>query len=173
MYLDHIINKYNPKYTENCSCKPNFVTRVQKSITSICFIKKRIDNAIGYAQLYHKFRSGYKLFLIDTNINLCDYVNNKIGSKIIDFVYPSILKHITTPRRLRCPYYGQLNVENLPINGELFNNMFLPVGEYMVNLTATAKIVENKTEKEEFVWNGKFYFIIPAGKTIEDDRMGR
>lgn len=47
--------------------------------------------------------------------------------------------------------------------------MFIPVGEYMVNVTAT----DATTEKEEFIWNAQFYIDIPAGKTIEDDRMGR
>lgn len=44
--------------------------------------------------------------------------------------------------------------------------MFLPVDNYMLNITVFA----NENEK---IWNGKFYFLIPEGKTIEDDRMGR
>lgn len=167
-YFDHVICWYNTSFTSNCTCKLNFITRMDKSFTSYCNITKKMDDVLGYSQLYHRFRSGYKLFLIDTNINLCDYMKNKTTSKIIDLVLPKLLPYWSgdVGQKLDCPFFGRMYIVNMPLNGAIFNNMFIPVGDYMLNLTAT-------TSKGELIWNGRFYFTIPEGKTIEDDRMGR
>lgn len=157
---------YNPKFTKNCSCKLNFINRMQKSYTSKCFFTKPIDRIFAHTQLYHRFRSGYQIFLIDRLINICDYFHNNAGSKIIDIAFPTLTKYITSPLPFKCPYYGHFDVVGLPLTGPLMNNLFLPVGNYMLNLT----VFHNETE---LIWNGKYYFIIPEGKTIEDDRMGR
>lgn len=141
---------------------------MEKSFTSSCNITQKLDNILGYTQLYHKFRSGYKIFLIDVNINLCDYMKKKTESKIIDLVLPTLRKYLkfSPGQVLGCPFIGRFDINRLPINGALFNNMFIPVGDYMVNLTAS-------TSSHEVIWNGKFFFNIPEGKTVEDDRMGR
>lgn len=121
---------------------------------------------MGHTQLYYRFRNGYQIFLIDRIISICDYLNHKAESKIIDIVLPTLKKYVTSPKNWTCPFQGRFDFEKLPINGALLNNMFLPTGSYMVNITA---FVNENVE----LWNGKFYFIIPEGKTIEDDRMGR
>lgn len=99
-------------------------------------------------------------------LSICDFLTNKTQSKIIDIVLPTMKHYFTSPSNWTCPYQGRFDIAKLPLNGALLNNMFLPVGNYMVNLTVFA--YEN-----ELVWSGKFYFIIPEGKTIEVDRMGR
>lgn len=118
-----------------------------------------MDDVIGYTQLYYKFRSGYKLFLVDVNINVCDYITNKTHSKIIELVLPTLRNYLKLDvgQFLECPFIGRLDVINFPLTSGLFNNMFIPVGDYMVNLTAT-------TNEKEMIWNGKFYFNIPEGK---------
>lgn len=115
--------------------------------------------------MYYKFRSGFKLFLVDVNINLCEYLNNKTSSKIIDIVFPTLKLYTKIEQQWKCPFFGQFDINKLPLTGALLNNMFVPVGDYMLNLTAT-------TASKELIWNGKFYFTIPEGTTIEDDRMG-
>lgn len=165
-YLDHVTCAYNLNFTANCSCKLNFITRMQKSFTAPCLITKPLDNIFGHTQLYHRFRSGYQVFLVDRIISVCDYLSNKTKSPIIDIALPSMLPYFTSPTNWTCPFQGRLDVAALPLNGALLNNMFLPVGNYMLNITVFA----NENEK---IWNGKFYFLIPEGKTIEDDRMGR
>lgn len=99
-------------------------------------------------------------------MNLCDYINSKAGSIFLDIVLPKVRNYITTTNGLRCPFTGRFDIKKLPLTGNLFDNRFLPVGDYMANLTLT-------TSAKELLWNGKIYFNIPAGKTIEDDRMGR
>lgn len=132
----------------------------------MCLITKPLDRIFGRTQLFHRFRSGYQIFLVDRQINACDYLKNKAVSKIIDIVLPKFQDYLVSNETLGCPYQGRFDIDMLPLNGALMNNMFLPVGNYYVNLTVY-------TNETEFVWNGKFYFIIPEGKTIEDDRMGR
>lgn len=132
----------------------------------MCFITKPIDRILGHTQLYHRFRSGYQIFLIDRIINVCEYLRHKTISKIIDLVLPKLKDYITSNVTLSCPYYGRFDLEKLPLVGGTFDNMFLPVGNYFLNLTVFGN-------EKDFIWNGKFYFIIPEGKTIEDDRMGR
>lgn len=46
----------------------------------------------------------------------------------------------------------------------IIDYMFLPAGNYMVKFTLSMN--------DEFIWNGKFFFILLEGKTAEDDRMG-
>lgn len=81
-------------------------------------------------------------------------------------VLPTFKKYFSSDQNLTCPYYGRFDIDKLPITGAIFNNMFLPVGNYMANVSVA-------TNEKELVWEGRFYFVIPEGKTIEDDRMGR
>lgn len=46
----------------------------------------------------------------------------------------------------------------------LVDYLFLPAGDFVLNLTLSMK--------NGVIWNGKLYFILPEGKTAEDDRMG-
>lgn len=97
---------------------------------------------------------------------MCDYLKNTTGSKIFDIVLPTMRKYLTIDpdKDLSCPFVGRFDIRNFPINGALLLNMFVPVGDYMVNLTSFTN--------NEYIWNGRFFFNIPEGKTIEDDRMG-
>lgn len=133
----------------------------------MCLISKRIDLAVAHTQLYYRFRSGYQLFLIDRMVDLCGYINNKTTSKIIDMVLPTFKRYFTSNVTLACPYQGRFDLVRLPLTGGLLNNMFIPVGSYYVNITVFAN------KKKDLFWSGQFYFIIPEGTTIEDDRMGR
>lgn len=121
-----------------------------------------------HVQLFYKYRTGYKLFLINVDIDACDYVRNKFVSKAMDLVWPTVKKHITTDpgQDFTCPFIGRVDFTNVPLNGALVNNTFVPVGDYMLNITSV-------TRSNEYIWNGRFYVNIPEGKTIKDDQMGR
>lgn len=85
----------------------------------------------------------------------------------MDIVLPTFQNYVADNVTFNCPYHGRFDIDGLPLNGgALLNNMFVPVGNYYVNLTVFAN-------ERDFVWKGQFYFIIPEGKTIEDDHMGR
>lgn len=165
--MDHITCRHNPEFVDFYSCKLNFINRLTKSISAFAYIKKPLDDVNFNLKLFYKFRTGYKMFLADTTINLCDYLKNITGSKVLDILLPKFLPYLTSPTgTLSCPLYGGHNVTKMPISGETFNNMFIPVGDYMLNMSTT-------TAKNELIWNVNFYFTIPEGKTAEDDRMGR
>lgn len=164
MYIDYVVCKFNPEYTANATCKLNFITRLQKSFTINSFVTKEIRNVIGHVQLYYKFRSGYKMFLVDIKTDMCAYVSGKVQSKLMDYIMPVVNKY--SFRKLVCPYSGWIRVKDMPVNGSIFDYVFLPVGNYLLNLTLL-------TTGDEYMWNAKFFFIIPDGKTIEDTRMGR
>lgn len=140
---------------------------MQKSFSSRCFISKPLESILGHSQLFYKFRSGYQLFLVDRQVNACDYLLKKASSPIIDILLPTFKKYLTSNVSLACPYQGRFDITGLPLSGGLFNNMFIPVGEYYLNLTVYAN------KNKDFIWNGKFFFVVPDGKTIEDTRMGR
>lgn len=165
-YLDHVIVKYNPRYIANCTCKLNFITRMEKSMTFHCKAIKLVDNIDLHVQLYYKYRNGFQMFLIDLHVNACDYLSKNTTSKIMETFWPKITKYLITDQEMVCPFIGRFDVVNLPVNGGFLNNMFLPVGDYMLNLTIN-------TNSKEFLSNVKLFINIPAGKSIEDDRMGR
>lgn len=125
-----------------------------------------MDNVRTHTQLFYKFRNGFQSFLVDIHLNACDYLRNKATSKLFDIVLPTIKEYLFTDQNFTCPFGGRFDIVNMPVTGDFLNNMFVPVGDYMANVTVN-------TNENELIWNGKFYFTIPAGKTIEDDRMGR
>lgn len=139
---------------------------MQKSFTAFCNLTKSLDDVRTHTQLFYKYRNGYQLFLIDLRLHICEYLTNKTSSRLLDVVMPTISQYLVIDQNFTCPFIGRFDVVNMPILGSFFNNMFVPVGDYMANVTFN-------TNKTELIWNGQFYFTIPAGKTIEDDRMGR
>lgn len=58
---------------------------------------------------------------------------------------------------------------DLPLTGDLFANNFIPVGQYVINITISTEINE---KEEKLIWTGKFYIEIPAGRSVDDDGMG-
>lgn len=162
--MDHVVCRFNPDYVVNGSCKLSFITRLQKKFAIKSFVTKVIDNVVGHVQLYYRFRTGYKFFLVDIKTDMCAYMNGEVQSKLMDFIMPVVNKH--TLRNFTCPYSGIISVKDMPLNGAMFDYVFLPVGNYLLNVTLL-------TTGNVYMWNAKFYFIIPEGKTIEDDRMGR
>lgn len=154
--------KFNSSITINATCKLSFINRLQKSLTVSTFVITPINEMVSRVQLYYKYRLGYKLFLIDVTNSLCDYINGKEESKVLDFIMPQV--QIYSTPKVSCPYSGPFNIRNLPLNWSIFDYVFLPTGSFMFNLTIHAN--------KYFLWNGKFYFTIPEGKTAEDDRMG-
>lgn len=140
---------------------------MEKSYSSRCNITQQLDDLFFDIQLYYKYTAGYKLFLVDLKFSICDHLRNKVESKVMELVWPTLNKYLTVAgRQMRCPVMGEFLIKKLPFNGDFVQNIFLPVGDYMLNVTFL-------TSSMEFIWNGKFFVNIPAGKTIEDDRMGR
>lgn len=115
-------------------------------------------------QLYYRYRTGYRIFLINVSEDFCDYVNARsFKSKIISFLVPVISTY--SNQVLACPFSTPYVIDKMPIDASAFENPFLPVGKYYFNLTETTHDV--------WIWSGQFHFTIPEGKTIEYDGMGR
>lgn len=55
-------------------------------------------------------------------------------------------------------------IENMPIDMSIVDNLYIPIGNYMLNITLSMQ--------NELIVSGEFYFTLPDGKTIDDDRMG-
>lgn len=83
-----------------------------------------------------------------------------------DMVLPKIKSYFVFGQELICPFKGQFGIKYSMVNCGLLNNLFVLVGSYVVDIT------ENLS-KNELIGNVKIYFVIPEGKTIGDDRMGR
>lgn len=162
--------KTNPELTTNSSCKLSFINRTTKSLTVDYVNKIKVDKILGYLQVYHRYRLGYKLFLIDLHVNICDYLNGNVASKLLDIAMPILRNYFYTPHsNLTCPFNGQFAIRNLPLTSDLFANHFLPTGRYIVNFTMTTKMFK----VEKFIWFVKVFFEVPQGKTVEDEGLGR
>lgn len=115
--------------------------------------------------MYYRYRAGYKKFLIDLNIDVCAYHKNETDSAVMNLIRDTFVKFSTNVLQ-PCPIKGNLSIKALPLTAALVNNLFVPAGEY--KLVIDTKVNKNK----EFGINLAFYVKVPAGRTIEDDRMG-
>ncbi len=145
IYFNRVHCKVNTDVCPKPICKVTFISRRVKAFTWICNMIKPIDHVILHVTLFYRFRNGYQKFLIDTNIDVCSYYNNSLGSALMDLVRKEIQqysKNFITP----CPYTGNMSVVNLPLTGALFNYEFLPSGEY--------KLVWQKLNaSQQYKWN--------------------
>lgn len=73
-------------------------------------------------------------------------------------------KQFSGPLAKSCPIPANYSFSNMPIDGQLFPSVFVPSGQYYVSV----EVLTNNVR----VVLVKVYFEIPAGRTIEDDRMG-
>lgn len=141
-----------------------------KSLTVDYVNKVKVEKILGYLQVYHRYRLGYNLFLLDMHVNLCDWLNGTVNSKLLDIAMPILKNYLYTPQsNISCPYGGRFAILSLPLTSDLFANNFLPTGQYIVNFTMTTKMFKI----EKLLWYVKVYFEVPQGKTIEDEGLGR
>lgn len=68
-----------------------------------------------------------------------------------------------------CPWNVPFEINKMPVNGNIFENPFLPVGKYYMNITERAGSLASST----WLWSGQFHFTIPEGRSIENDSLGR
>lgn len=165
--MDYMICKFNPKLSTGGSCKLSFLTRMQKVLNLRMDMPKTVDNMTARIQLLYKFRNGYVPLLIDVTTSVCDYLNGKreeVHTKVLGFILDAMQPYVN--RSPACPYVGRFDITDMPVNMAVLNYVFLPAGNYILNLTVSDGI------KDDYIWNGKIYFILPEGKTAEDDRMG-
>lgn len=158
-----MICQFGKDFVANASCKLTFITRLKKAFTlKFNIIKPNTSLKIRY-QLFYRYRNGFQKFLVDITDDYCDYMTGgNLKSKVLDLLKPGIEKYCNVI--LTCPYIGPFSIEKLPVDGEMFGNPFLPAGDYYLNIS---------TFNTQLMFSGQFYFNIPAGKTIEDDSMGR
>lgn len=162
-YLDYLLCKFNPKMAVNGTCKLSFINRLEKSMSVSSFVTKPLDDIMGRVQLLYKFRSGYKPLLINVTCNVCDFLKGKVvDSLLFNMIMPKL--QVYSARKFMCPHQGLFSIQKMPINMGVVDYLFIPAGSYMLNLTLSVK--------KELLWNGEMYFILPEGKTAEDDRMG-
>lgn len=147
-------------------CKLSFKTRLVKQLTWTCNLIKRADDLNTRVTLYYRYRSGYKQFLVDVNIDHCEYHRNHIGSAVLELVHENF-KNYTTNIWRPCPFLpGNLSVINLPLTSSLVNNLFVPAGDY--KLVIDARVDDAKLSFLLIT----LFFNVPAGRTLEDDKMG-
>lgn len=157
--------KTNMDLCSHSLCKLTFKTRLIKQLTWTCNLIKQVDVLNIRVTLYYRYRSGYKQFLIDVNVDHCAYHGSHIGSAVLELIHENF-KNYTTNVWHPCPFLpGNLSVNNLPLTPSLVKNLFLPAGDYKLVLNASG------VEELPLVWLALF-INIPAGRTLEDDRMG-
>lgn len=159
--------KVNKEYCSNSTCKLSFKSRRVKQLTWICNLIKTDDVVKVLVKLYYRYRAGYKQFLINVISDYCAYHDNQMGSAILDLVKETVKnnsKNLWQP----CPFRVGTDVAliNLPLTSSLVQNLFVPAGDYKL-------IVEIRVGDEQTSLSKMTLFItVPAGRTIEDDRMG-
>lgn len=115
--------------------------------------------------MYYRYNSGYKQFLVDMNLDMCTYRSKTNAAKIFDLLRGPLEKYGSNIYQ-GCPYSGNMTLNKLPLDGDLFPSIFIPAGDYYIHYNVTLdRGLRN-------VLDARFYFSIAAGRTIEDDRMG-
>lgn len=164
VYIDHLTCTFNKTMCGAGSyCKLKFKTRLKKTGSFLCNIQTPLDNITSRVTLYYRFRNGYKKFLMDVTTDVCAYFKQTIPSVLFETVKKAIHKYsniLDAP----CPQTGSIWAKDCPVDGSIFPKMFLPAGSYYIS-------IENFSNGTKYV-DAKVYFVIPEGKTIEDDRMG-
>lgn len=119
-----------------------------------------------YTTLFYRYRAGYKKFLIDVQTDYCAYLNNTVGSALIDLIIDGYKKHATNLWH-PCPFLpGNVSVTDLPLTASLVNNLFVPAGDYKL-------VIDIRFGEERSVGTLLTIFVVvPAGLTLEDDKMG-
>lgn len=127
------------------------------------FNKRNRNCQCIHVTLYYRYRAGYKKFLIDVNADFCAYHDNKMGSGVLDLIREQF-KEYSTDLWHPCPYVpGNLSISDLPLTASLVNNLFVPAGDYKL-------IVDTRIGEERIMI--MIFFVVPAGRTLEDDKMG-
>lgn len=123
-----------------------------------------VYETINY-QMFYRYRTGWRIFLVNFRDNFCDYVTkNNTKSIVLNLLIPAIEKY-STPKSLSCPYVGPFIIDRMPVNAEIFQNPFVPVGKYYLNITLMYMT--------DLILSIQFYFTVPEGRSIENDGLGR
>ncbi|KAJ6635759.1 hypothetical protein Bhyg_14345, partial [Pseudolycoriella hygida] len=166
LYVDYLHCQFNPKFiAKNASCKLTFINRTHKAFTLKLFSLATItaDETIHF-QLCYRYRTGWRTFLVNFKDNYCDYVTKgNIKSTGLNLLIPVVRKYSNV--KLKCPYVGPYIINEMPANAEMFNNPFIPIGKYYLNVTLAYL--------DELMFSMQFYFIVPEGRSIENDALGR
>lgn len=164
--MDYLHCQFNDKFLEkNGSCKLTFINRTHKAFTLKMFSKTMVsrEQTIHF-QLFYRYRTGWRIFLINFKDNFCDYVTKGNAKAVVmNLLVPVLNKYSNV--KLTCPYVGPFSITQMPANGEMFNYPFLPVGKYYLNVTLAYM--------DELMLSMQFYFTIPEGRSIENDGLGR
>lgn len=150
---------------KNASCKLTFINRTHKAFTLKMFslTSATADETIHF-QMYYRYRTGWRIFLINFKGNFCDYVTKgNPKATALNLLIPVVRKYSNV--NLTCPYVGQFSINKMPANAEVFNYPFVPVGKYYLNTTLAFA--------DELILSVQFYFTVPEGRSIENDGLGR
>lgn len=155
----------NKFLAKNASCKLTFINRTQKAF-SLKFVSLMSISTeeILHFQLFYRYRTGWRIFLINFKDNFCDYVtkgNPKATG--LNLLIPVVKKYSNV--NLTCPYVGPYSINKMPANAKMFNYPFIPVGKYYLNVTLSYMT--------ELILSLQFYFTVPEGRSIENDGLGR
>lgn len=90
-------------------------------------------------------------------------IKGNIKSTVLNLLVPVVEKYSTM--NLTCPYVGSFSIDKMPISAEIFQNPFVPVGKYYVNITLAYM--------NDLILSTQFYFTFPEGRSIENDGLGR
>lgn len=150
---------------KNASCKLTFINRTQKAFTLKMFSLLTADSEETiHFQLFYRYRTGWRIFLVNFKDNFCDYVTKgNAKATALNLLIPVIRKYSNV--NLTCPYVGQFTIDKMPANAAIFNYPFIPVGKYYLNVTLAYM--------DELILSMQFYFIVPEGRSIENDGLGR
>lgn len=164
--MDYLQCQFSEKFlAKNASCKLTFINRTHKAFTlKIVSIATVIKEETIQFQLFYRYRTGWRIFLINFKDNFCDYVTKgNVKAVAMNLLIPVVNKYSNV--KLTCPYVGPFSIDKMPANGELFHYPFVPVGKYYLNVTFAFM--------DELILSMQFYFTIPEGRTIENDALGR
>lgn len=165
--MDYVHCQFNNTFlAKNATCKLTFVNRTQKAFSLKIHSLTKLSSfeEIIHYQLFYRYRTGWRIFLVNFKDNFCDYVTKgNVKSKVLNLLIPAVEKYSNT--NLTCPYVGPFSIDKMPISAEIFKNPFVPVGKYYLNVTLSYV--------KDLIFSLQFYFTVPEGRSIENDGLGR
>lgn len=125
-------------------------------------LKKPAFTFLMKLQLYYRFTGGFRKFLLDREEDICKYLNGSHSEILLNRLMPNM--QYAMEINAVCPMTDQIMINDLVLGLYLFDNVFLPAGDYYIYLDVHTK--------DYLIISTKFYFNIPDGKSVIDYAMG-
>ncbi|XP_050324508.1 uncharacterized protein LOC126755832 [Bactrocera neohumeralis] len=150
-------SSFDEKFATFEMCRLRAVKRdVNELSVALKFVQSNetMRNATIRLQLMKK-ASGYKPFLYDVTVNLCEYLEKR-NHPFLNIIFNAFGNHSTSLQR--CPLRNELAIEHLQFPTGMLQGLPLPLGEYAIFASLTTESKKRVEVKLYFMLNDTFKY---------------